>query len=63
MITFTTAQLDAWLAAFMFPLARIFALMASAPVYNNAGIPMRTRFAVGLAHQTRNSLSESADSQ
>lgn len=49
MITFTTAQLDAWLAAFMFPLARIFALMASAPVYNNAGIPMRTRFAVGLA--------------
>ena len=49
MISFTSAQLDAWMAAFLFPLARIFALMATAPVYNNAGVPVRTRLAVGLA--------------
>lgn len=49
MITFTSAQLDAWLAAFMFPLARIFGLIATAPVYNNAGVPLITRLAVGLA--------------
>lgn len=49
MISVTSAQLDAWLAAFMFPMARIFGLMASAPIYNNAALPTRTRLIVGLA--------------
>ncbi len=48
MIAFSSAQLDAWLAAFMFPLARILGLMASAPVFNNAGMPRRVRVAAGL---------------
>lgn len=48
MISFTGAQLDAWLTAFLFPLARILALMASAPVFNNAASPVRVRLAVGL---------------
>ncbi|MDP2808790.1 MAG: flagellar biosynthetic protein FliR [Rhodocyclaceae bacterium] len=49
MISFTSAQLDAWLAAFVFPMARILGLMATAPVFNNAALPMRIRLAIGLA--------------
>jgi len=48
MISITSGQLDAWLAAFVFPLARIFGLMATAPVFNNAAIPMRIRLVAGL---------------
>lgn len=49
MISFSEAQLNAWLAAFMFPLARVLGLMASAPVFNNASLPMRVKLAAGLA--------------
>ena len=49
MITFTSAQLDAWLALFMFPLARILGLLASAPVFNNAALPAQVRLVAGLA--------------
>jgi flagellar biosynthesis protein FliR len=48
MISITSAQLEAWLAIFMFPLARTFGLMATAPVFNNVGIPQRTRMVMGL---------------
>ena len=49
MISVTDAQLEAWIAAFLFPLARILGLIASAPVFNNASLPMRIRLALGLA--------------
>ena len=49
MLSVTDAQLDAWLAAFLFPLARIFGLIAAAPVFNNAALPVRVRLIVGLA--------------
>lgn len=49
MISVTSGQLDAWLAAFAFPLARILALLATAPVFNNAAMPMRIRLIAGLA--------------
>lgn len=49
MITFTSAQLDAWLAAFVFPLARILGLMTAAPVFGNAALPQRIRLIAGLA--------------
>ncbi len=49
MITVTSAQLSAWLAAFLFPMARVFGLMATAPIYNNAALPTTTRLIVGLA--------------
>lgn len=48
MLSVTAAQLDAWLAAFMFPLVRILALIAAAPVFSNPGIPMRVRLALGV---------------
>ncbi len=49
MISFTSAQLDSWLTLFMFPLARILALLAAAPVFNSAGLSMQIRLVVGLA--------------
>lgn len=49
MITFTSAQLNAMIAAFVFPLARILALLYAAPPFNNASLPARVRMILGLA--------------
>jgi flagellar biosynthetic protein FliR len=49
MISFTAAQFDAWIAAFVFPMARILGLMATAPVFNSAGMTARIRLIAGLA--------------
>jgi flagellar biosynthesis protein FliR len=43
MISVTSMQLEAWLAAFIFPLARILALVASSPVLGNRQIPVRVK--------------------
>ena len=47
MISFTSTQLTAWLATFIFPLARILALVASAPIFGNKQVPARIK--VGFA--------------
>jgi flagellar biosynthetic protein FliR len=47
MISVTSAQLTAWIAAFVFPLARILALISSSPILGNKQIPIRIK--VGLA--------------
>lgn len=49
MISITAAQLDAWIAAFIYPATRILALIASAPLWGSAGMPRRTRLILGLA--------------
>lgn len=49
MISFTSAELNAWIAAFIFPLVRILAFVAAAPVFNNAAVPRRVRLILGLA--------------
>lgn len=49
MINISSAQLDAWLGLFIFPLTRILALLATAPVFSNAALPMNIRLAMGLA--------------
>lgn len=49
MLSVTDAQLDAWLAAFLFPLGRIFGLIVTAPVFNNAALPVRVKLVLGLA--------------
>lgn len=48
MISVTSAQLDLWLAAFIFPLARIGGLMMAAPVLSNAAVPQRIRLVWSL---------------
>lgn len=49
MITFTSAQLDAWIAAFFYPMVRILALLAAAPPFSNAAVPIRIKLILGLA--------------
>lgn len=48
MISVTTAQLNAWLAAFAWPLARILSLIASAPVIGNPSLPASVKIGLGL---------------
>ena len=48
MLSVTTAQLYAWLAAFAWPLARILALIASAPVLGNPSLPVRVKIGLGV---------------
>lgn len=48
MINITSTQLEAWLAAFIFPLARILALIASSPVIGNRQIPIRIKVGLSL---------------
>jgi flagellar biosynthetic protein FliR len=47
MISFTSAQLDAWLAALLFPLTRILAMIASSPILGNMQVPARVK--IGLS--------------
>ena len=49
MISISSAELNAWIAAFVFPLTRILALLTAAPPFNNAGLSMQIRLALGLA--------------
>ena len=49
MITIASTDLNAMLAAFIFPLARVLALLSAAPPYNNGGLPRRVRLILGLA--------------
>ena len=45
---FTEAQLSAWLAAFMWPLIRISAMIAAAPIFSSRQTPRRLRVGVAL---------------
>jgi flagellar biosynthetic protein FliR len=49
MISLTTAEINSWIVAFFFPLTRILALLAAAPPFNNAALPLRVRLMLGLA--------------
>lgn len=49
MLGLTTAQIDAWIVFYAFPLARVLGLIATAPLWSTAGIPRRTRLILGLA--------------
>lgn len=49
MLTVTSAQLSAWLGAFLWPLARIGALMASSPIFGNPSLPRRTKIGLAVA--------------
>lgn len=49
MISIGTAQIDAWIAAFIFPLVRILAFVAAAPLWSMAGTPRRIRLLLAIA--------------
>jgi flagellar biosynthetic protein FliR len=49
MINVTAAEINAWVVAFLFPLARVLALLSAAPPFNNPALPTRIRLILGLA--------------
>lgn len=49
MITFSSVDFNAWISLYLYPLVRIFALLATAPPFNNAALPRRLRLILGLA--------------
>lgn len=49
MISLTAPEINAWVAAFFFPLARVLALLAAAPPFNSPALPARVRLVLGLA--------------
>lgn len=48
MITVTSAELQTWIAAFLWPLARILGLISAAPVFGNRSVPARIKLALGV---------------
>lgn len=48
MISFTSAQLDIWLSTLIYPLTRILAMIASAPVLGNKQVPARIKMGLAL---------------
>lgn len=49
MISVSTAEINAWIVAYFFPLARILALLVAAPPFNSPALTARVRLALGLA--------------
>jgi flagellar biosynthetic protein FliR len=49
MISIGSAQIDAWIVAFIFPLSRILGFIATAPLWSTAGVPKRIRLTIGIA--------------
>ena len=48
MISFTTVQLSAWIASFLWPLTRILGLVSAAPVFGNTGVPVLIKLTLGV---------------
>lgn len=48
MITLTSGEMNTWIAALLWPLTRILALIASAPLFGNKGVPARLKIALGV---------------
>lgn len=48
MISFTSAQLNVWIAALIFPLARILAFIATAPILSNRQLPRSVKVAFAV---------------
>ncbi|WP_374401397.1 flagellar biosynthetic protein FliR [Niveibacterium sp.] len=49
MFTFTSADWAGWLAMYAYPAFRILAMLTSAPIFNNVGMPRHIRLITGLA--------------
>jgi flagellar biosynthetic protein FliR len=48
MLSFTDAQLNAWLVAFVWPLVRILGLLMAAPVFGHHSVPARVKIGLGV---------------
>jgi flagellar biosynthesis protein FliR len=48
MLTVTTAQMNLWIAAFIWPLTRILGLIAAAPLFGNVSVPAQLKIVFGV---------------
>ena len=48
MITLTTAEMNTWIAALLWPLTRILGLIAAAPVFGNSAVPVSVKVGLGV---------------
>ena len=48
MISFTSVELNTWVAAFLWPLTRILGLIAAAPLYGNVSVPASVKIGLGV---------------
>jgi flagellar biosynthetic protein FliR len=48
MITLTSAEMNTWIAALLWPLTRILGLIAASPLFGNASIPVSVKVALGV---------------
>lgn len=48
MITLSSAELNTWIAAFLWPFTRIMGLIATAPLFGNLSIPVRVKIGLGV---------------
>jgi flagellar biosynthetic protein FliR len=48
MITFTSAELNTWIAAFLWPLTRILGLISTAPLFGNVSVPARVKIVLAI---------------
>src|SRR5512146_2538988 len=48
MITLTTAEMNTWIAALLWPLTRILGLIAAAPVFGNSAVPVTIKVGLGV---------------
>lgn len=48
MLTFTSTELNTWIASFLWPLTRIMGLIAAAPLFGNLSVPVRVKLGLGI---------------
>lgn len=48
MISITSAELNAWVASFLWPLTRILGLVSTAPLFGNVSVPARVKIGLGI---------------
>lgn len=48
MITFSSTEINTWIAAFLWPLTRILGLIATAPLYGNLSVPTSVKIGLGV---------------
>jgi len=47
-LTLTSIELNTWIAALLWPLSRILGLVAAAPLFGNAAVPISTKVSLGV---------------
>lgn len=48
MLSFSSAELNAWMVALLWPAARILAVISITPIFGHASVPVRVKVALGL---------------